>query len=175
MKKLPLSHELVQEHRWEKRHTFLTFEIINFYPSISENLLDEAITWTKELTPIPDQRITIIKHARKSVLFNGDETWIKKFHQQHIRRNYRKLRRLWGLLVDRLIHFARTREKIWKTKRSVIRRRRADIAKESQSKASRQSKKRFGKSLQTIWLKNYHGIQPTNCEFFGHNTQLIRL
>ena len=58
-------------------YTFLSFDIVEYYPSITEDLLDRAILWAKSLTPIKDEDITIIKHARKSLLFSSDKPWVK--------------------------------------------------------------------------------------------------
>ena len=60
------------------QNTFLSFDIADFYPSITENLLDKAILWAKNFTSISDKEISIIKHARKSLLFNDEKTWMKK-------------------------------------------------------------------------------------------------
>ena len=46
------------------RNTFLSFDIADFYPSITENLLNKAILWAKNDTSISDKEISIIKHAR---------------------------------------------------------------------------------------------------------------
>lgn len=62
----------------KNRHTFLSFDIVNFYPSISEQLLDDAINWSKQFTTISENDIKIIKHARKSLLFNNGKTWTKQ-------------------------------------------------------------------------------------------------
>ena len=62
-------------------HTFLSFDIVEFYPSITEKLLANVILWAKTLTNIPDDYITTIKHARKSLLFYQDKTWVKKNHE----------------------------------------------------------------------------------------------
>ena len=53
-------------------------DIVDFYPSISEKLLDDATNWAKQLTTISKQDIKIIKHARKSLLFNNGKTWTKQ-------------------------------------------------------------------------------------------------
>ena len=50
--------------------TFIQFDIVDFYPSLTENLLINAIDFSKQLTNI--------MHARKSLLFNRDNPWIKK-------------------------------------------------------------------------------------------------
>ena len=62
----------------KSRHTFISFDIINFYPSISENLLDQALSWASDLATITKDEVLIIKHARKSLLFNDEKPWIKK-------------------------------------------------------------------------------------------------
>ncbi len=60
------------------RHSFIPFDIVDFYPSISENLLDQALSWASNLAIITKDEISIIKHARKSVLFNDGKPWTKK-------------------------------------------------------------------------------------------------
>ena len=59
------------------RHSFTSFDIVDFYPSISENLLDQALSWASNLADTSDEDISIIKHARKSLLFNHGRPWIK--------------------------------------------------------------------------------------------------
>ena len=61
----------------KNRHSFIPFDIVNFYPSISENLLDQALSWASDLADISDENISIIKHARKSLLFNHGKPRIK--------------------------------------------------------------------------------------------------
>ena len=58
------------------QHTFVIFE--NFYPSITEKLLTDAITFAKQHTSITARDIDIIMHSRKSLLFDKNTTWIKK-------------------------------------------------------------------------------------------------
>jgi hypothetical protein len=48
------------------------------YPSISEKLSDQALSWASNLTTTSDNDILIIKHARKSLLFNTGKPWTKK-------------------------------------------------------------------------------------------------
>ena len=64
----------------KSRHVFISFDIVDFYPSISEELLDQAIVWAKQLTTISNDDINIIKHARKSLLFSKNQTWSKKIN-----------------------------------------------------------------------------------------------
>ena len=54
------------------------FDIKDFYPSIKEDLLIEALEFAKQHVTIkPKDRETIF-HARKSLLYNEGEPWIKK-------------------------------------------------------------------------------------------------
>ena len=57
---------------------FIKFDIVDFYPSISEELLDKALTFAKTKTEISDHEMGIIKHARKALLFNNGNPWTKK-------------------------------------------------------------------------------------------------
>ena len=61
----------------KSRHSFISFDIVDFYPSISENVLDQALSWASSLADISHENISIIKHARKSLLFNNGKPWIK--------------------------------------------------------------------------------------------------
>ena len=63
--------------RKKTRHSFIPFHVVDFYPSISENLLDQALSWASNLADISDEEISIIKHARKSLLFNDGRPRIK--------------------------------------------------------------------------------------------------
>ena len=57
---------------------FIKFDIAEFYPSISEDLLKKAIEYAGNITTITEDVMNIIKHARKSLLLNSQDTWIKK-------------------------------------------------------------------------------------------------
>ena len=60
------------------RHSFISFDIVDFYPSISEKLLNEALAWASDLATITENDISIIKHARKSLLFGNGKLRTKK-------------------------------------------------------------------------------------------------
>ena len=60
------------------KRRFIKFEIAEFYPSISENLLSKSIAYAKSFTKIEDNAINAMKLARNSLLFNKDGTQIKK-------------------------------------------------------------------------------------------------
>ena len=62
-----------------KSHSrFIKFDIVEFYPSISENLLDKAIAYASSITSIPNRALAVIKNSRKSLLFDSSDTWVKK-------------------------------------------------------------------------------------------------
>ena len=56
----------------------MQFDIEEFYPSISKELLLKAITYAKTLVNISDEEINTIMHSRKSLLFNNTDIRIKK-------------------------------------------------------------------------------------------------
>jgi hypothetical protein len=65
------------------RHSFISFDIVDFYPSISEKLLNEALAWASDLATITENDISIIKHARKSLLnFRQRQIMDKKRRKQ---------------------------------------------------------------------------------------------
>ena len=57
---------------------FINVDIVEFYPSITENLLDNAVSYAQTLTIIPDDIIQLIKQARKSLFFTEGNIWMKK-------------------------------------------------------------------------------------------------
>jgi hypothetical protein len=56
-------------------YSFLSFNVNEFYQSISEDLLNRAISWVRTITNITPEEEYVIKHARKSLLFHGERTW----------------------------------------------------------------------------------------------------
>ena len=61
-----------------QKFSFINFDIIDFYPSITESLLLKAINHAKHYTEILDKEIDIIIHAKRTLVFNGGEPWKKK-------------------------------------------------------------------------------------------------
>ena len=57
---------------------FIVFEIENFYPSISLTSFNSTIQFAKKISDIPDNDISIIIHARNTLLFSNGEPWVKK-------------------------------------------------------------------------------------------------
>ena len=61
--------------RHKQEHSFASFDIDSFYPSITETLLSKAISYAKNYTTISDRDIDIIMHCRKSLLFDNETAW----------------------------------------------------------------------------------------------------
>ena len=58
--------------------TFICFDIVDFYLSISEDLLNRALDFAGKYTEISSMDKEIILNARKSMLFGQEKEWIKK-------------------------------------------------------------------------------------------------
>ena len=54
------------------------FDIKDFYPSVSKELLADALTFAETLINLDDHDKKIIYHSRKSLLFSQEQTWMKK-------------------------------------------------------------------------------------------------
>ena len=61
--------------------TFINFDVVDFYPSITESLLEQALDYAASLVDISDNERMIIMHARKSLLFQDGRPWIKKHNK----------------------------------------------------------------------------------------------
>ena len=64
----------------ENKHqcVFIQLDIVEFYPSITEEILDRTISFAKQHVEITDDHLRIIKHCRKSLLFDNNDSWRKK-------------------------------------------------------------------------------------------------
>ena len=58
--------------------SFFQCDIESFYPSISQELLLKACEWARSKVFISDTAIDIIICARRNVLFDGENIWVKK-------------------------------------------------------------------------------------------------
>ena len=58
--------------RQKNNRTFLTFDIIDFYPSISNELLNKSIEWAKKHTSIDDQEYEKIMNSRRTLLHDNN-------------------------------------------------------------------------------------------------------
>ena len=57
--------------------SFLQLDIVDFYPSISQELLDNSLLWAKSLITIDADVISTITNARKTLLFSDGVSWQK--------------------------------------------------------------------------------------------------
>ena len=62
----------------KRRHTFVVFDIVNIYPSITKELLHDALEFAKQHVQVSDDDMNVIMHARKSLLFAQGQAWPKK-------------------------------------------------------------------------------------------------
>ena len=62
----------------KKRFKFVQFDIVEFYPSISENLLISALEFAQDFINISDDEKRIILQTKQSILYKGGTPWIKK-------------------------------------------------------------------------------------------------
>ena len=62
----------------KQAYTFMVFDIKDFYPSIKESLLIEALDFAATHVTISRTDLETVKQARKSLLFDGSHTWMKR-------------------------------------------------------------------------------------------------
>ena len=58
--------------------TFLLFDIVEFYPNITEALLKKALDYAKNYVDITQEEIKIILQTKKAFIFSDGKPWIKK-------------------------------------------------------------------------------------------------
>ena len=58
--------------------SFVVFDIVEFYPSISEELLKSALEHASSNALTRKSNVDIVMHARKSLLFAGGRAWMKR-------------------------------------------------------------------------------------------------
>ena len=62
----------------KQKHKFILFDIKNFYPTITKDLLTKCLKFAEEKVQISNDDRNIIYYTRKSLLFNEGGTWMKK-------------------------------------------------------------------------------------------------
>ena len=62
----------------KKSMTFIKFDIISFYPSITKELLKDAISWARKFVKISKKEENTILEAKKTLLLKDGTTWVKK-------------------------------------------------------------------------------------------------
>ena len=69
---------LYDPRKWKNNYFLHWNENEDLYPSIKEALLIKAINFAEKLVNITNEDKVIIKHGRKSLLFDNSESWMKK-------------------------------------------------------------------------------------------------
>ena len=62
----------------KKKHLFIQFDVVNFYPSITAELMEAAINWASTYTNISESEKTTIIEAKRALIFPNGQPWIKK-------------------------------------------------------------------------------------------------
>ena len=62
----------------KRTHSFITFDICDFYPSITPNLLQIALEFAANYTTITSDQRHIIMHSKQTTLYYKKEPWCKK-------------------------------------------------------------------------------------------------
>ncbi len=55
----------------------MQFDIIDFYPSITKNILIDSINYARKYIDITNEQNEIILACRKTVIKNNESTWVK--------------------------------------------------------------------------------------------------
>ena len=62
----------------KNQYSFIAFDVVDVYPSISLDLLNAALDFASNYDNITDDERQIIIRAKKSCLFSSGEQWCKK-------------------------------------------------------------------------------------------------
>ena len=62
----------------KKNLSFIIFDVVNYYPSITLKLLLDALKWASQFVEFTDEEIEIITETKKSLLYMNGEPWTKK-------------------------------------------------------------------------------------------------
>ena len=60
------------------QYSFIAFDVVDFYPSISTDLLNAALDFASNYDNISEEERDIIIHAKTSCLYNSGEHWDKR-------------------------------------------------------------------------------------------------
>ena len=61
--------------------TFVQFDIVEYYPNITEDILKKALDFAKSFIPITPEEMNIILKTKKSLLFQNGQPWVRKGHK----------------------------------------------------------------------------------------------
>ncbi len=60
------------------QHAFITFDVCEFNPTISQELLMKALDYASKFATITDQDREIVLHAKRSMLYHQNSPWMKR-------------------------------------------------------------------------------------------------
>ena len=59
-------------------YKFINFDIESYYPSITKELLEEALDWASQYISVTGQQKKVVMQASKTFLYSKGEPWVKK-------------------------------------------------------------------------------------------------
>ena len=62
----------------KKDCTFIQFDIVDFYPSISSAIFEKALDFARNTIHIDESQLDVIRKCRKGILFHDNRSWVKK-------------------------------------------------------------------------------------------------
>ena len=89
----------------KKKSSLVNLDVENFYPSISIDLFTDAISYTKIITSIDDDQLSIIIQSRKTLIFNNIEPYVKKLGKKNLTLRWIVKIACGGLWAGRDIYF----------------------------------------------------------------------
>ena len=66
----------------KKDKTFIILDVVEFYPTITEDVLKKALEWASQFVDISEQEKEIIIKAKKSLLFNSGQAYVKRANKK---------------------------------------------------------------------------------------------
>ena len=55
--------------------SFTIFDVVNYYPSITQELYEKAIAWAKTFEDISDEEVNILIQSKKTILYSNGAYW----------------------------------------------------------------------------------------------------
>ena len=62
----------------KEKASFISFDVVSFYPSITEKLLNKALDYVSQFQSISPLERQVILHCKKTIIFHDNEPWAKK-------------------------------------------------------------------------------------------------
>ena len=62
----------------KSRSKFIKFDIVDIYPSMTEDLLSKSLEYARTIEAIDEKVVKVMKHSSRSLLLDKDSVWVKK-------------------------------------------------------------------------------------------------